>query len=189
MTETEQLEIAKNKAIKLNIQFHPSIGLSKLQEKIDEVLNTPIKEAKLPPPTASNTKDAIPFPKKGLSKAERLTAKRDDAARLVRIRVSCMNPNKKEWEGEVFTVSNSVVGTHKKYIPFNNEEGWHVPNIIYKHMLERECQIFIKTKGPRGEKVKKGKIIKEFSIELMDQLTKEELQELAIQQAMANNID
>lgn len=189
MTETEQLEIAKNKATELNIQFHPSIGLSKLQEKIDEVLNKPAEKAKLPPPNALNTKDASPLPKKALSKAERLIEKRNDAARKVRVRISCMNPSKKEWEGDIFSVSNSIVGTHKVYVPFNNEEGWHIPNIIYKHILERECQIFVKAKGPRGEKIKKSKIIKEFSVELMDQLTKAELQDLATRQTMANNLD
>jgi len=123
------------------------------------------------------------------SKAAKLARLRKEASRLIRIRISCMNPNKKEWEGEVFTVSNSAVGTHKKFVPFNNEDGWHVPNIIYKHLLERECQIFQTVKGPRGNKIRKGKLIKEFAIEVLTPLTPVEIQELATQQAMGNNID
>ena len=41
-----------------------------------------------------------------------------------------MNPTKKEWEGEIITVSNALVAvTVKKYIPFAAEDGWHVPQI------------------------------------------------------------
>jgi len=100
-----------------------------------------------------------------------------------------MNPNKKEWEGEMFTVSNSVVGTFKKYVPFNNEDGWHVPTIIYKMLKDKQCQIFHTVKNSRGAKVRKGKLIKEYAIELLPDLTLPQLQELAQKQALAHSID
>jgi hypothetical protein len=56
-------------------------------------------------------------------------------------------------------------------------------------MLERKCQVFFSVKGPRGTKIKKGKLIKELAIEKLDPLTPKELDDLARQQAMANNLD
>jgi hypothetical protein len=108
---------------------------------------------------------------------------------LVRIRVTCMNPAKAEWEGEIVTVGNSAVGSITKFIPFNADAGWHVPRIIYQQLVERQCQIFVTVTDSRGNKTRKGKLIKEFAIEVMPPLTPAELQELAQQQAMAKAID
>jgi hypothetical protein len=41
----------------------------------------------------------------------------------------------------------------------------------------------------RGNKVRKGKLIKEFAIEELPPLTKEELAELAQRQAMSKSVD
>lgn len=108
-----------------------------------------------------------------------------DASRLIRVVVSCMNPLKKEWEGEIFTVANSLVGTYKKFVPFNIDEGFHIPHIIYEQLKERMFQTFVSEKGPRGERIKRGKQVKEFAIQLLDPLTAEELKDLAQRQAMA----
>jgi len=180
-----ELDTLKARAKQLGVQYHPNIGVDKLRIKVNAKLNPPTKNT-VAPVAAIPNKIIMPVVE---SKAAKLARLRKEASRLIRIRISCMNPNKKEWEGEVFTVSNSAVGTHKKFVPFNNEDGWHVPNIIYKHLLERECQIFQTVKGPRGNKIRKGKLIKEFAIEVLTPLTPVEIQELATQQAMGNNID
>ena len=110
------------------------------------------------------------------------------ASELMRIRVTCMNPAKKEWEGEIFTVGNAVVGTFKKYVPFNADEGWHVPRIIYEQLKDRECQVFTTVRDSRGNSTRKGKLIKEFAIEVLPNLTEEEIKELAQRQAMAKSV-
>ena len=48
-----------------------------------------------------------------------------------------MNPAKKEWTGEIMTVGNRVIGSVKKFIPFNADDGWHVPYIMYEQLRER----------------------------------------------------
>jgi hypothetical protein len=100
-----------------------------------------------------------------------------------------MNPAKKEWEGEIFSVGNAVVGSFTKYVPFNAEEGWHVPHMIYQMICDRQCQVFYTVSDSRGNKTRRGKLIKEFSVEVMPQLTAEELHDLAQRQAMSNSID
>lgn len=171
-----ELDSLKAKADLLGISYHPSIGLEKLRAKVSAALSGQDDAAEEAPV------------KVGESDSERKARKRREASELVRIRVTCMNPFKKEWEGEIFTAGNSAVGTFKKYVPFNADEGWHVPRIIYNQMVDRQCQIFVTRKDGRGNSVREGKLIKEFAIEVLPQLTAAELTELARRQAMANSV-
>jgi hypothetical protein len=100
-----------------------------------------------------------------------------------------MNPAKKEWDGEIFTAGNSLVGSMTKYVPFNADDGWHVPRIIYQQLVQRQCQVFTTVRDSRGNTSRKGKLIKEFAIEVLPMLTAEELKDLAQRQAMAKSID
>lgn len=172
-----ELAALKARADLMGIPYHPSIGLDKLREKVNSVLAS--KEEVQPEAVAEGQE----------TEGQRRLRLRDEAAKLVRVRVTCMNPNKREWEGEIFTSGNAAVGTYKKYVPFNADEGWHVPNIIYQQLLQRECQIFVTKKDARGNKTRTGKLIKEFAIEVLPPLTQEELDELARRQAMAKSID
>ena len=176
----DQLSIMKARADKLGVTYHPSIGLEKLTEKVNAAMASDAPEEKAPA--------AAPVEAPVKTEAQIQQDLQMEASKLVRIRVTCMNPNKKEWEGEIFTVGNSVVGTFKKYVPFNADEGWHVPHIIYEHLLHRECQTFVTTTDGRGNKTRRGKLIREFAIEVLPQLTPEELEELARRQAMANSV-
>ena len=186
-TELTQDELAtlKARADMLGISYHPSIGVEKLKAKIEAKLNDAPEENDEPEVKPPVEAPVVAVETEG-QKRQRL---RKQAAELVRIRVTCMNPAKREWEGEIITAGNSAVGTFKKYIPFNADEGWHVPRIIYNQLVERECQVFVTTKDGRGNSVRRGKSIKEFAIEVLPQLTQEELDELARRQAMAKSID
>lgn len=170
--ETSELDNLKARADMMGVGYHPKIGLEKLKAKVNDAMSDVSKE------------DEEPVEETTRQKNGRL---RKEASRLVRINVTCMNPSMKDHEGAVYTISNGVVGTHKKYVPFNSD--WHVPTIIYKHMKERKCLIFHNGKGPRGEKIKVKKIINELAIELLSPLTISEIKDLATQQAMANNLD
>jgi len=177
----EELNSLKSRADLMGISYHPSIGAEKLREKI----NAAMAQAAAP---KEPEKPAAPLVVEE-SAAQRRARKRREANELVRIRVSCMNPAKKEWDGEIFTVGNSTVGSFTKFIPFNAEDGWHVPRIIYNQLVDRQCQIFVTTKDPKtGAKKRVGKLIKEFAIEVLPNLTPEELNDLAQRQAMAKSI-
>lgn len=174
----DELTSLKARADMMGISYHPSIGLEKLREKVNNHL--------------SGTKEAVepvPVEPQKETQAQRAERKRKEASELIRIRVTCMNPAKKEWEGEIISAGNSVVGTFRKYIPFNSDEGWHVPRIIYNQLVSRQCQVFTTVTDARGNKVRRGKLIREFAIEVLPQLTPQELNELAQRQAMAKSID
>ena len=188
----DELTTLKDRAKQLGISHHPSIGLEKLKAKVNAAMqDEPVADIRESiAEEAITAKQVItPIIKKEETKRARRVRLVKEASRLVRVRVANMNPNKKEWEGDIYTVSNSVVGTFKKYLLYNAEDGWHMPNIIVKHLQERKCQVFYTIKNSRGAKVRKGKLIKELSIEILPNLTPKELQDLATRQAMANKID
>jgi hypothetical protein len=180
-SELSELDLLKLRADRLGIQYHHKIGAVKLSKLIDERLAmTAPKEPEAP---ASN----VPITRSESEGQRRVRLSRE-ANKLVRIRVTNMNPAKREWEGEIYTVSNSVVGTLKKYVPFNNEEGWHVPQMMLNMMQEKKCQIFVTEKTRFGEK-RVGKLIKELNIEILPPLTYKELTKLANDQARRHAID
>lgn len=172
----DELTTLKARADLLGISYHPSIGLDKLKTKIQDAMSG---EAPVPEPTKVVKEEKET---EGQLKAR----KRKEANALIRIRVSCMNPVKKEWEGEIITTGNGAVGTIRKYVPFNADEGYHVPHMIYQQLLQRQCQVFYTKKDSKGNKSRVGKLIKEFSIEVLPPLTERELKDLAQRQAMAN---
>ncbi len=121
------------------------------------------------------------------TEAEYKVRKRKEAHKLVRVRVSCMNPMKKEFQGEYFTFGNDVVGTITRYIPFQNVET-HVEQVFLEVLRGRKFQEFKRT-GKLGEIEKKeGYLINEFAIEVLPPLTEKELKDLADQQKIANRI-
>ena len=174
-----ELENLKVRAEKLGVKFHPSISADKLREKIKAAQAEGEGSVGEQPKVESATGAVEESPA-----AKKLRLKRE-GLKLVRVRITCMNPTKKEWEGEIFTVSNNAVGTVKRYVPYNAEDGWHVEQILLNQLRERQCQIFTTEKDSRGNKIRKGKLIREFAIEVLDPLTEEELHDLAQRQAMA----
>lgn len=168
----DELESLKSRADMMGLKYHPSISLAKLREKVNASVAGE-------PEAVEHIGDAVETP------TQRRNRKYKEANELVRIHVTCMNPAKKEWEGELFTAGNSLIGTFTKFVPFDVEDGWHVPRAIYNMMVDRQCQVFTSKKDARGNTVRQGKLIKEFNIRVMDALTPEELQDLAQRQAMA----
>lgn len=193
LNEEEFKEFAelKEEAKELGITFQVNIGQDKLAKKVQAHKDAlekpePVVEPKTSTPKATKENPgSVPVE----SRMKRQNRLRKEAAKLIRVRVTCMNPNKKEWQGEVYTVSNSVVGTFKKFVPFDAEDGWHVPAIILKNMQAKKFQTFYTVKDNLGNNIRRGKIINELAIEILDPLTKEELKELAIVQARAANLD
>ena len=182
----DELTALKTRADLMGLSYHPSIGLEKLRAKVKSVLDgTPEGAAEEPTVTVTSTAN-LPHIE---TPDEFRGRKRKESSELVRIRLSCMNPNKKDWAGEIITTGNSLVGTFAKYVPFAAEEGWHVPRIIYDQLVERKCQVFVSTRDSKGNTTRKGKLIKEFAIEILPSLTIEELKDLAQRQALANAID
>lgn len=179
-TTENELEMLKARADKLGISYHPSIGAEKLREKINAALAYEGEQTQ---------EAAVAKGPQEETEAQRRQRIMDEALKLVRIRVTCMNPAKKEIDGEIFTTGNAIIGTVRKYVPFNAPDGWHVPQIILNMLQERQFQQFYNEIVKNGVSVRRSRMVKEFAIEILPPLTDEELKDLAQQQAMAKRID
>ena len=106
-----------------------------------------------------------------------------DANRLIRCRITCMNPHKRDWTGEVFTAGNSFTGTIKKFVPYNCEhaESYHIPKILLDVMRERKYLQTRQIKSKSGA-IQESYFVPEFQIVELDPLTEEELAQLASDQ-------
>jgi hypothetical protein len=181
---TDELASLKARADLMGIKYHPNVGVDKLRAKINNHLNKG-------PSSLDDDEDVTALQNKSKEyvsskefRDEEFRLRKQNAASLIRIRVTCMNPSKKDWDGEIISVGSARIGTFKKFVKFNTEDGWHVPFIIYQYLKERKFSSFYTEKDHMGQPVRKSKLVNEFSIEVLPALTKEELKELAIKQAM-----
>lgn len=181
----DEFEILKAQAVRLGLQVHHNIGLERLRKIVADKLKEGTEDTKPVEQVSSSykKKDSI-----GEAEAAKhaLEALRMEASRLVRIQITCMNPAKRRWQGELFTAGNTVVGTHSKFVVFN--KPWHVPNILLNMIKDREFPMFYEEKV-NGTTVKRTKMVPEFNVVVLPNLTQNELNELRREQKLLNNKD
>lgn len=181
MSQTSELATLKERATLLGIRFSPNISVEVLREKINNKLsNTSETEATVKTPSKVDVEKA----KKISDNAEKKRMLNSMKA-LVRCIIACNNPNKKEYTGDIFTGGNSTEMI-TKYIPFNKE--WEIPQVLLNIIKEKKCQVFYSTKE-KGVAVTRPRLINEYTVTILPQLTPKELEDLKIQQAMNNSID
>jgi hypothetical protein len=179
---SEELKEVRAQADKLGISYHHKAGVAKIKALIDAQLDTLEEQSE-----EDNTQEKeriVPMTAVEYKKERAKTAARE-SNRLVRCRITCMNPAKREWEGEIISVGSSKHGTFKKFIPFDQRE-WHVPKIIFDHLKERKCTVYTNAKNAKGQTIRQPRLIDEFAIEVLPPLTKKELADLRQKQALAN---
>lgn len=178
-----ELDALKAKADALEVKYHPSIKADKLREKI-KARQAELEVENAQKAATQNTPINNPAAQaQAVAKDTAETKARKEALKLVRCRITCMDPLKKEYPGEIFCAGNSLVGTVKKYVPYETE--WHVPQIILNMIQRRQYQTFVTVKTPGGGKTKKGKLVKAYAVEVLPPLTPAELKELKQRQLMA----
>lgn len=170
--EPSELETLKARADQVGIKYHPSIGVEALKEKLAD---------KLGMPNTSETTTTTTL-------REVLMA---DQLKLIRVRLSCNNPLKKDLQGEVITVDNQYVGTVRKYIPYGSamDAGYHIPECILNVLRERQFMRVTTRKDKRGNSVSEAKYVPEYSIDILPPLSTEELAELAKLQLATGSIE
>lgn len=114
---------------------------------------------------------------------------RNAALKLIRVNITCMNPAKAAYTGELFTIGNSIIPTITKMVPFGTPEGYHIPQILLDHIKGKEFQTFIPKKGKNGIDTVTSKCIREYAVEILSPLTPTEIQEIAKLQAMKSTQD
>lgn len=184
----DELALLKQRADMLGIAYKANIGLETLKRKVSAAMEGTKDD------DDETEEEVSPAKNSTLTKAQREAAMRreiqTEAMKLVRLRITNLNPSKKDLHGEIFTVANKYIGNVRKFIPYGEvtENGYHVPNCIYQQMKARKF-LDVKTRmGKDGQIKVSTSWAQEFALEVLPQLSKEELKDLAMAQAAAGGL-
>lgn len=193
-TQPSELDLLKQRAKMLGVEFSNNIGLETLKERVAAKLageSNQESQAQANPLAGESSEEEA---EKGEAPVKRKSLRQhlvDEQTKLIRIRIQNLDPKKKDLQGEIVTVANEHLGTIKKFVPYGeaSEEGYHVPYCIYKYLIAKKfLQIKTRKNKVNGQIVVTSDWVREFSIEVLPDLTKKELQHLAATQAAAGNI-
>ena len=202
MSGNEFRQALIEKATEMGIDFPKNIKTEDLRKKISEVekendvVDIEALKKQLEEEIRKEYEEKLKIQEENLTSGpQQLTTgqkkleARKKALKLHRVVVTCKDPMKQNWEGEIISAGNDLIGEVKKYIPFNNDEGWHIPEIILNVLKEKKCTIFVNKKGKDGMPIKVAKQINAYSIQELEPLSKEELEELARIQRQKQNAE
>jgi hypothetical protein len=188
----DERTLLKQRADIMGIVYHPNIGTDKLKAKIQEKLDTPVDKLKSISKDELETIEAaeagdVFTQEKALTPTQIAMALRKECLKLVRIRVTNMNPLNANRKGDIFSVGNSQIGFIKKFVPYNSDVGYHVPQILLTQMQSKKFMTHYEVQVG-NKKVKRHRLIPELAIEILPPLTTKELQELKQRQLMAGGL-
>lgn len=161
-----ELEALKAQADALNIKYKSNITAKTLSERIAEA-----------------TAEEKPEVEEVLDENAIRLKKKQEQTRLRRVRITCMNPAKREREGDIIKCGNDLVGSLTRYVPFNVE--WHIPQMMLNVMKAKTFPQFYTVKLPQGGNTRKHRLVPEYAIEILEDLSEAEIKSLAQRQAMA----
>jgi hypothetical protein len=164
------------------VTIHHKTGTKKLASTLADVRN---KEHKEDPekPTSNSLSGSTEASR--AAKAKHLAAMQTPEKRAMKLTRVVVVPNDStmaNYPGLIFTVGASGINNGqmiKKFVPFNNEEGWHVPQIILDQIENAQMQKFKTVTRANGEKVLEPYNAKKFNVQILPPLNKEELEILA----------
>ena len=198
-----ELDMLKNRARVMGVKFSNNISLSALKAKIQGKLDGEAEQDTKIVDADENDDDdddkdededdeivAAPVKLKAVKKTPYQTMY-EEQMKLVRLRITNLNPAKKDLPGEIFTVANKILGAVKKFVPYGEatENGYHVPYFIYTQLKEREFQNIKTRKDSRGRVIVETGMAREFALEVLPPLTERELAQLAAAQSAAKGMD
>lgn len=190
-----ELELMKQKATLMSITFSNNIGLEALKQKIkdkEDSVNSALTGVVTTPAVADAPVNPLADPSVKVGRTPNLREYlHASQLKLVRLRITNMDPKKADLPGEILTFANDHLGTVARYIPFGEvtDNGWHVPYCIYEMLRTREFLQIRTVKRPGGRTEVKQQWVREFSLEVLPELNPSELARLAAVQAARGDLD
>jgi hypothetical protein len=180
--ENMDIEDVKAELTGRGIKMHHKTNAIKLRKTLQDDVDK--NDTKVPVEVESSPVQPAKAEKKSVKKSTMTLEEK--CMHLKRIIVTPNDPELSGHSGLVFTVMVSAVNNGKaikKYVPFNNEEGWHVPNVIVNQIANAEMQKFRSVKAPNGDTVLQPYQAKKYNVQVLPDLTQKEIDKLAAAQA------
>ena len=195
-----ELDVLKQRALVLGVEFSNNIGLETLRQRVaakqaEIDADTPSTNAGEATPTVTDQPNPLEGYAPGEAPVKPVSLRKhlhDTEMRLVRVRITNMDPKKKDLPGEIFTFANEYLGTVRKFVPFGEQtdNGYHVPYCIFKMM---ESRLFLDIKTKTHPVTKQISVLqrwsREFALEILPELTEAEIDRLAREQAASGRLN
>ena len=187
----DELTLLKERAKVMGIPFSNNISLETLRKRVADKMEgkdeAPEVNALTGDPEIAQAMAAKPLDQKANAVALRklMYAKQ---MRQVRVRITNMDPKKKDLPGEIWTVANEYLGTVRKFVPYGEQadDGYHIPYCLYRLLDSKRFLHIRDVKDRTTGIVRQDKVwAKEFSLDVLPALTQGELDRLAAAQAAA----
>ena len=187
----DELTFLKERAKVMGIPFSNNISLETLRKRVADKMEgkdeAPEVNALTGDPEIAQAMAAKPLNQKANEVALRklMYAKQ---MRQVRVRITNMDPKKKDLPGEIWTVANEYLGTVRKFVPYGEQadDGFHIPYCLYRLLDSKRFLHIRDVKDRTTGIVRQDKVwAKEFSLDVLPSLTQGELDRLAAAQAAA----
>ena len=192
--QPSELDMLKSRAKLMGITFSNNIGLDALKTKIEE--HKQASEAKTQTQASAQTNEQQPEvqTENQMKKAKTLSLRahlQKEKMKLVRLRITNLDPKKKDLPGEILTTGNEYLGTVRKFVPFGEatDNGYHVPYCLYEMMRDRKFLSIKTRKGPKGQTIVEQQMVREFALEILPPLTEAELARLSAAQLSAGGVE
>lgn len=187
----DELTLLKERAKVMGIPFSNNISLETLRKRVADKMEgkdeAPEVNALTGDPEIAQAMAAKPLNQKANAVALRklMYAKQ---MRQVRVRITNMDPKKKDLPGEIWTVANEYLGTVRKFVPYGEQtdDGFHIPYCLYRLLDSKRFLHIRDVKDRTTGVVRQDKVwAKEFSLDVLPALSQGELDRLAAAQAAA----
>ena len=198
--QPSELDMLKKRAKLMGISHSPNIGVDALKEKIQQAMEGPAKTVTQQEQKNVQNDDNVKSQQNsqtnaltGQRKEKKISLRQylqSEKMKLVRVRITNLDPKKKDLPGEIITVANEYLGTVRKYVPFGEvtDNGYHIPQCIYD-LLKARTFVSIKTRrGSKGEEIVEHQNAREFALEILPPLTADELAKLGAAQQAAGGL-
>lgn len=183
LSEEQQVQAIaslKKQADRLGVTYKSNVSVATLQKAIQAKLDGESDE--------SEGDSEVDSKSKRQSETEELEALHKKAMKLVRVIITPMEATKAaNLESELFCAGNSKLGTVKRLVVFG--EPWHVEQILLNAIKEKKYQMFTVKKNARGVEITSAKYVPAYSIAVLDDLTPEEIAELADHQIRTRSLE
>ena len=187
----DELTLLKERAKVMGIPFSNNISLETLRKRVADKMEgkdeAPEVNALTGDPEIAQAMVAKPLNQKDNAIALRKLMHAQQM-RLVRVRITNMDPKKKDLPGEIWTVANEYLGTVRKFVPYGEQtdDGFHIPYCLYRLLDSKRFLHIRDVKDRTTGIVRQDKVwAKEFSLDVLPTLTQGELDRLAAAQAAA----
>ena len=187
----DELPLLKERAKVMGIPFSNNISLETLRKRVADKMEgkdeAPEVNALTGDPEIAQAMAAKPLNQKANEVALRKLMYATQM-RQVRVRITNMDPKKKDLPGEIWTVANEYLGTVRKFVPYGEQtdDGFHIPYCLYRLLDSKRFLHIRDVKDRTTGIVRQDKVwAKEFSLDVLPALTQGELDRLAAAQAAA----